>query len=604
MSVASEPVQKVAAEWKKAWPEALNAWSKFTRLRSPLLCETVQASRSEGLKDSFAMIRLVDQAIVIDLTEIIEMKLTGYGVEILAHEIGHHILAPANLTDHARLIARTRYGLPTYERYAPFVANLYTDALINDRLQRSVRLKLAGVYIRLRQDQPVGQVWNLYMRMYEILWSLKTQTLISSPLKDEMEGDAQLGARVIRSFGSEWLRGAGRFASLLLPYLIEDDKEQKKLLPLRDWADTKDASAGGDPAGITDCEPDEKKDAVHPSGDPAESGTLPPAETKASPGGRQGQRREPFEYGELLRAAGIDIDDHTAAIRYYREQARKYVLPFPRRKAPDSKDPLPEGLEPWEIGEPFDAIDWQQTVFISPRVIPGLTTVRRVWGFAEGTLPAFTPFDLDLYVDSSGSMANPQRTVSYPALAGAILCLSALRAGARVQVTLWSGTSQYMTTKGFIRDEEAALKILTGYFGGSTAFPIHMLRKTYCEHTIERPVHLMVVSDDGVTTMFDSDEQGNSGWRIVQEALTKAGGGGTLVLNIRRDWDHHAQGDYAKILRARDALGWDVYPIVRWEDLTAFARTFAKRHYQPETLSEHEMISGHGKTTIDKKAAV
>ena len=113
MNVSPERLDTVIAEWKKAWPEALNAWSKYTRLRSPLLCKTVQESRNEGLSDSFAMIRLVDQAIVIDVTEIIEMKLIGFGVEILAHEIGHHILAPANLTDHARLIARTRYGLPT-----------------------------------------------------------------------------------------------------------------------------------------------------------------------------------------------------------------------------------------------------------------------------------------------------------------------------------------------------------------------------------------------------------------------------------------------------------------------------------------------------------
>ena len=31
------------------------------------------------------------------------------------------------------------------------------------------------------------------------------------------------------------------------------------------------------------------------------------------------------------------------------------------------------------------------------------------------------PVDLDLYVDSSGSMPDPQQQVSYPALAGAIV---------------------------------------------------------------------------------------------------------------------------------------------------------------------------------------
>jgi hypothetical protein len=575
MTISSEQLSAAIELWKKAWPDALNAWSKFTRLRAPLLCEKSSEALSEGLQGSFAMIRLVDQSIVINIEDIIKKDLIAYGVEILAHEIGHHILAPSSLTEHSRLISRTRKALPTLERHAPFVANLYTDALINDRLQRSSRLKLAEVYKKLDQKSSVGQVWTLYMRMYEILWSLQSGTLVSEKLHDEMEGDAQLAARVIRSFGSEWLRGAGRFASLILPYLAEDDKKQEKLQALLGWNDTKDASRDGDPSGITDKDPQEDLDNVHPA---SEYG---PEKSDEIQGEGSGQTRDPFEYGEILRASGITIDDHAAAVRYYREQARKYVLPFPRRKIPECKEPLPEGLEPWEIGEPFDAIDWLQTVMISPKVIPGLTTVQRVWGQTEGTLPAFKPFDLDLYVDSSGSMANPQISLSYPALAGAILCLSALRAGARVQVTLWSGADQFLTTYGFIRDETTALKILTGYFGGSTAFPIHIVRKTYLEQKVERPVHLMIVSDDGVTTMFDKDEKNNSGWLIASEALKKAGGGGTMVLNLQQNWETTAYREYEKIKKARDTGGWDVYPINKWDDLTAFARSFSRRHYHP-----------------------
>ena len=59
------------------------------------------------------------------------------------------------------------------------------------------------------------------------------------------------------------------------------------------------------------------------------------------------------------------------------------------------------------------------------------------------------------------------------------MALSALRAGARVQATLWSGAQQFETSGGFIRDEHRILEILTGYIGGSTAFPIHVLRETF-----------------------------------------------------------------------------------------------------------------------------
>src|SRR5690606_12193815 len=128
-----------------------------------------------------------------------------------------------------------------------------------------------------------------------------------------------------------------------------------------------------------------------------------------------------------------------------------------------------------------DTLDWLQSVLSSPHLVPGLTTVSRVWGESEGAEPQADPLDLDLYIDSSGSMANPQIHLSYPALAGAILCLSALRAGARVQATLWSGKNEFMSTSGFVRDEHALLRILTGFYGGGTAFPIHRLRETYAE---------------------------------------------------------------------------------------------------------------------------
>ena len=48
-----------------------------------------------------------------------------------------------------------------------------------------------------------------------------------------------------------------------------------------------------------------------------------------------------------------------------------------------------------------------------------------------------------------------------------------------MQATLWSGTRQWTSTDGFTTDADAVLEVVTGYFGGATAFPIHVLRDTY-----------------------------------------------------------------------------------------------------------------------------
>ena len=567
------------AAWLSAWPAALALWSKFTRLTEPRWCFTAAEAEAEGLTGSFAMIRLTDQAVVVNLEDIAARQLDAFALEILAHEIGHHIYTPADLDDHARLIARTRWGLPTREHLANFVSNLYADLLINDRLQRSAGLSMAAVYLALNNGS-TDPLWTFYMRTYEILWRLQKGTLAKGDLTDRLEGDAHLGARLIRSYARDWLDGAGKYAALCLPYLLDDNGQAAQQI-LRGWRDMENASAGGMPHGLTEMDAGERESAIHPSHDPELSGLgqrpaheKPPSES-GGPGGSQGQHREPFQYGEILKALGVNLSPHEVAIRYYRERAAPHLVPFPTELRPESTEPLPEGLEPWDIGSPLEAADWTESVKLSPTVIPGLTTVQRVWGTTEGSQPKREPLDLDLYIDSSGSMPNPQVNVSYLSLAGAIISLSALRAGGRVQATLWSGARQFLTTGGFITDPHRILEIITGYFGGATTFPIHILRDTFAQRTpVDRPVHILHISDDGITTMFANDEKNNSGWDVARTALTKARGGGTMVLNLYRDWQKDAD-----LQRAHDEQGWQIHVVRSWEDLVAFARWFSRLKY-------------------------
>lgn len=575
--------------WLKAWPAALAAWSPYTRLRPPMLCLTQKEAAAEGLEGSFAMIRLADQSVVVSLPKVVESKVAEFATEILAHEVGHHVLAPANLTDHARCIARMRAALPTLEGQAPMVANLYTDLLINDRLQRSANLRQAGVYKALAGPEAEGQgaVWKLYLRIYEILWSLRRGALGHPFRDDRLEGDAQLGARLVRSFARDWLDGAGRFASLLFPHLVEDAQSMEAFGV---WHDTRAAGLGGFPDGLSEMEDAENEGAIHPSRDPRLNGeeegsgdieTFEPGEASEHQEAK-GQRREPFEFGEILRAAGVSLDDHELAVRYYRERAIPHLVPFPSEMAPESRDPLPEGVESWEVGAPLDALDLFESLTRSPHLIPGITTVQRVWGTERGPTPDRLPIDLDLYVDSSGSMPDPKRQISYLTLAGAIISLSALRAGSRVQAVLWSGKHQVTKTDGFTRDERSILQVLTGFYGGGTQFPIHLLRETYADRrSDDRPVHLLIISDSGVTTMFGLDEKGNDGWEIMVRAFERARGGGSMVLNIGSGWETQRGwgGGYQKLKQARDQLGWTIASVQSWEDLVAFAREFSRRHY-------------------------
>jgi hypothetical protein len=180
-------------------------------------------------------------------------------------------------------------------------------------------------------------------------------------------------------------------------------------------------------------------------------------------------------------------------------------------------------------------------------------------------------------------MPNPQHVISYLTLAGAILCYSALRAGARVKATLWSGKQQVMATPGFVRDAPRILEVLTGFYGGGTQFPIPALRDTYAARDERSPAtHILVISDDGVSTMFDGDEQGNRGIDVARMALARARGGGTLLLNLAPGWEalsrQYKDSPYSAILNARND-GWHVHRVASWEDLVTFARAFSASNY-------------------------
>jgi hypothetical protein len=567
----------LAGQWLAAWPQALATWSRFTQLGEPLLCEAQQAE-SEDVADGIAMIRFSDQRVVVNLDQVRRRNLGDLAPEILAHEVGHHIAVPGNLADHARCLAALRKSLSDLDADDwRFAANLYADLLINDRLKRQHGLRMDEVYRRLGRGG--DRLWTVYLRTYEELWRLPTGELAGASDAD-LDADAFLMSRIVRHYAVRWLAGARRFAAIIHPYLKE--RQRAKASALSALHDLRRPAGPGDRVdGLTSLgeeEGDAELDAAfdEANGDPfgKRSKRQPPGAGTSAPGSSGGQQREPFEFGETLRALGIDLDRDALVARWYRERAMPHLLPFPTVHASPHGEPHPEGFATWEIGDDIGDLDLAGTLGRNGVLIPGITSLRRVEGMAPGREPDPAPVDLDIYIDCSGSMPDPSHSTSHLALAGTILTLSALRAGARVQATLWSGPRQFTTTKGFIRDETQLLAVVCGYLCGSTAFPLHVLRDTYANRRSgEPPVHIVVISDDGVDTMLNVDERGTAGASIATAALQRAGGGGTLVLNLPRV-ENWAPGPQLA------ALGWRIHAVADWESLTAFARAFVREAYQ------------------------
>jgi hypothetical protein len=584
-TAATSALETLREDWLRAWPAALAIWSRYVQLHEPQWCFTVEQEKREQLSGSFAMIRLVDHSIVVSLRQVKEEGLARFAKEILAHEIGHHVYCPADLTDNARLLARIRYGLPGKEHLAPMVSNLYSDLLINDRLQRTAELDMAGVYHALGSESR-ARLWTLYLRIYEVLWKLDKGSLAKGELDERLNQDAQLGARLIRNYALDWLGGAGRFAVLCLPYVMEDD-EQRLCRILARWSDTRHAGRGGFPDGLVEIDDAEASGAIHPAEDPELSGLDDIfGEGGRVPGELSGHKsaknyRQPFEYVEVLKAAGVDLDEREITARYYREMALPHLIPFPVKRLPRATDPLPEGLEVWDIGSPLEQVDWLGTMLHSPVVVPGVTTRERLYGDSPGTDPETIPFDLYLGIDCSGSMGDPAHHLSYPVLAGAIVALSALRAGSKVKVVLSGEPGQTISTDGYLRDSKTILRTLASYLGTGYSFGIHRLAETFTtDKPGRRPVHILIVSDNDMFSMLAEKGSGRIGWDVAKEALGRCGGGGTFVLQLPEvmlssRWGQNPQ-EHLTRLRLE---GWNVSLVDSEEQLVEFARQFSRLNF-------------------------
>lgn len=595
----NEAQKSLLQQWSHTWPQALQAWSSFTKLQPPIYCFTEGEEQKEGLTSSFAMIRLRDHRIVISLRQVADLGLQDFALEILAHEIGHHVFVPADLRDHGRVLARIRAALGSTlaDHFGPVVANLWADLLINDRLQRRGH-NHAMIYQKLgTPDGPTpSPLWTLYLRTYEHLWGLPRGQLALDFQIPIIDGDAILAARLVRSYSREWVDGAGKFAALLLPFLAKQIAQGLARATRFPWLDSLAAGEGGDmPDGLATIEEGELTAIGHPALDDdlfgAQNSTteaspdnalnrgsqsVPPAAStgRASTGGQKNRYRPPTQFRELMESLGVQISDQQLVIRYYRELARPHLSTFPTREAPAATEPIPGGVEVWETGYPVSAIDWVATATISPVIIAGYTTVQRRQEQSPGSAPDQKPPDLYLGVDCSGSMLNPARSLSYPVLAGTVITLSALRAGARVKTCLSGEPGEYSQTDTFSRNSQTNLKVLTGYLGTGYAFGLQRLVDQFLTgHAPEHAVHILLVTDFDIISMlgeyFLLDQQTLSGWDVAEQALHRAGGGATVVI----------QGSptpyYDKSIERLCAIGWSVHFVQTEQDLLRFARAFS-----------------------------
>lgn len=578
-------IAHIKEQWQQTWSQAKQVWSPYVKLREPQWCLSSKEAVKEGLTGSFAMIRLNDHRIVIDLEKVHQEGVADFALEVLAHEIGHHIYTPANLYDNASMLSRIRWGLADIENRAPFVANIYADLLINDTLQRTKDLNIAGVYQQINKTAVFSNLWMFYMRTYEYLWktergALASQMDLHSP---RIDADASLAASLIRSYSKKWLDGAGRFAALMYPYLLEEEEYQKARQSSILILDAETAGEyGGTISGMASIDMEGMMGAIDPRLEASRLEGKVGADTAAgyNPQGGEGPKQgylSPSKYIDFLRQLNPKADEQELLNNYYKEIALPHLIDFPRETNAPTSLALPEGTESWDTSDPVDEIDWIETTINTPIIVPGFNTLKRLYGPDDSESDLKKPLDVYLGLDCSGSMGNPRIRFSWPVLAATIIGLSALRAGAKVMGCLSGEPGSFMETDGFITSEKDLLTLLTSYLGTGYAYGIPRLEKPFGQERRSKS-HVIIVTDQDLFSMLAAKKEPGeeSNWVIIEKALKHAGGIGTLVLHLH-------PGSHKSEIAQLEAMGWHVYYVTNEEQLLKFSSEFSKNNYQFKT---------------------
>jgi hypothetical protein len=564
------------------WERAKRTWSKFVRLQDPSLLSNPETIKKQGMQRDIARFGLGNLRVEVNMIEMKAVGLLPFLDIVLAHEVGHHVLAPGNLLTDARLVS---YVSDMFGTSASYVVNIFTDLLINDYLYTQRGMPVDKVYKALKESADrAGKVgdadkfWALYMRIYEILWRLPKGKL-AGKVPPEIERDAKLSARVLRTYSRRWFTCIKNLAYIFKAYMPPDPTSGTLLMPVFDTVVAGEGSLDKiwGFASVSDEESDKPGQMNY---DGALDGLFKDGRTGQ---GQGNQPRLPTDYINTLAYIGAldGTEVNKALIQYYTELALPHVVPFPTiDKA--TYEPIHEGTELWTAGEDLGQLDILESIKESPVIIPGVTTRKVVHGEDKGSEKQKVPIDVDIYLDASGSIGNPGYGVSYPVIASFIIALSALRAGAAVQVTSYSGTDMAMATSGFSRNKDEILRTVLHYFGDGTQFPCQILERYDERPPNAPPVHILIISDDDISSMIAEYQAKNkagvmekkSGLETLKRAIEKGKAKGSLLLRLP-----FMQPATKKAIAVLESLGFEYHNIADWKEIIEFAKQFSRKHF-------------------------
>ena len=397
---------------------------------------------------------------------------------LLDHGITHYTFCPWDFNTHLRLYSEAKKVVGDKE-LAKQVSNYFIDIIVDTHCVKRRFTEIPELHRNLKK----GAIQEVIASLYEKIWGINLGIPRS---KTGSKGHADIVRRLARIpylDRSRWGESIQKFARSLKPLLIEEEKER------------------GAKGGKGDRNPQGDHDLDRSSNEEIDQGLRDYA--------RQTMALSEFkdvveDFSDELKGAGYGMEGGMgrgagklidADVLFYMKLAENYSIPLKKFPLEEKGSLHPHSHSPWEIGSPFQDVDiW--TSF--GKIMPGIT---QIWtkreGKGKGKMEG-TP-DCLIAIDSSGSMINPRKSLSYAVLGAACATNAYLQNDSKVGVYNFSDAPMGgKDVLNYTDCREDIYRVLCRYFGGGTALDLEDLMPLIRG---KKDLDLFIITDMKITNL-------------------------------------------------------------------------------------------------------
>jgi hypothetical protein len=374
---------------------------------------------------------------------------------LLDHGITHYTFCPWDFHTHLMLYAEAKKVMGDKES-AKQVSNYFIDVIADTHCVKKRSTEIPELHRNLKKRKVEEVIASLYQK----IWGIDLGIERSLKGKEDHEEIVRRLVRIPYLDRSKWSESIRKFARSLKPLMIAEQKEQE---------------ARG---GKGKSSPQGEHDLNHYSSEEIDNGLRDYAKKTM---GLSEFREVVEDFSDELKEAGYGMEGGMgrgygnpidADVLFYMKLSENYSIPI--RKVPiEKKGSLhPHSHSPWEVESPFQDVDvW--TSF--GKIMPGITQIwKKKEGKGRGKMEG-TP-DCLIIIDSSGSMINPRKSLSYAVLGAACATNAYLRNNSKVAVYNFSDAPMGgRDILDYNDNREEIYHVLCKYFGGGTALDLEDL---------------------------------------------------------------------------------------------------------------------------------